>query len=42
MKFRDTLTGVILETRNDFVIAQYLKYPERYEEIKPIKKSKPK
>lgn len=31
MKFKDLETGNVLETENNDVIAQYQKYPERYE-----------
>lgn len=33
-KFKDLTTGAKLETDNEFVIAQYEKYAERYSEIK--------
>lgn len=35
MRFKDITTGNILETNNAFVIEQYKKTPEKYEEIKP-------
>ena len=41
MKFKDTVTGFVLETDNKFVIEQYKKHSERYAEIKP-KAQKPK
>lgn len=34
MKFKDALTGAILETDNEFVISQYKKYADRYKEVK--------
>ena len=34
MKFKDTLTGAVLETNNEFVINQYKKYTDRYKEVK--------
>lgn len=33
-KFKDLTTGAVLETDNEFVIEQYLKYSDRYQEIK--------
>lgn len=39
MKFRDNVTGNVIECNNDFVNAQYKKFPDRYKEIK-IKDSK--
>lgn len=33
-KFKDTLTGATLETDNEFVIAQYEKHTDRYQEVK--------
>ncbi len=35
MKFKDKVTGLILETKNDFVIGQYKKHANRYQEVKP-------
>lgn len=39
-KFKDMITGAILETDNEFVIEQYLKYADRYREIKGKAESK--
>lgn len=30
MKVKDRDTGLILESENEFVIAQWLKYPDKY------------
>jgi hypothetical protein len=42
MKVKDTKTGLTLESTNDFVIKQWLKYPEKYEPVaeKPAKPEK--
>lgn len=33
-KFKDLITGAVLATDNQFVIDQYLRYSNRYQEIK--------
>lgn len=35
MKVKDRETGLILESENEFVIAQWLKHPEKYAQPKP-------
>lgn len=40
MKFKDLVTGNVIESDNDFVVEQYKKYPERYKEVK-VKATKP-
>ena len=35
MRFKDTVTGAIVETANEFVVEQFHKHPDRYKEIKP-------
>lgn len=39
MKFKDLITGNVIECNNDFVIEQYKKYSDRFKEIK-VKESK--
>ena len=34
MKFKDLVTGCILECNNEVVVEQYKKHPDRYKEIK--------
>ena len=35
MKFKDALTGAVLNVTNDVVIEQYKKHSDRYKEVKP-------
>jgi hypothetical protein len=39
MKVKDCKTGVILETDNPFVIAQFTKYADRYKKIEKTSKT---
>ena len=41
MKFKDLITGNVIETENEFVIEQNKKHTEKYKEIKekPAKKA---
>ena len=40
MKFKDIITGAILESENSFVVEQMKKYKDRYREIKSKAQSK--
>ena len=40
MKFKDTLTGSVLETSNELVIEQFKKHQERYKEVKAKSEAK--
>jgi hypothetical protein len=40
MKFKDLVTGNVVESNNDFVVAQYKKNPTRFKEVK-AKTTKP-
>lgn len=42
MKFKDLVTGNILETENEMVIRQFLTYHDRYKQIEEEKPAKAK
>ena len=38
MKFKDLVTGAVLDANNEMVIEQYKKHTDRYKEVKPESK----